>query len=107
MIELPIEKLPEIIFLVAQNIDRLVGAYFFRGVVIASREEQAISKIEEQIKLWNDNRDIPITFNRSRVKALELGCLVKRPSGSELGINQSLLDSEDILTVDIGEDYDT
>lgn len=109
MKRLSAEKIPEMVFLVVQNIDYLYGEYFSRAVVIAFSEEQAISKAEDRIKQWNEdsaNVRSPVTFDRSRVKAVKLGPLVQRPSGGGLGTNQQFLHTEDVLTIDIGEDYD-
>ena len=108
MKELRLDKLPETVFLVVQNIDGLSGEYFTRGVVIAYSEEQAIGKIEDQIRQWNgDSVDVrSITFDRSRVKAIKLGPLIQRPSGDGLGVNQQFLHSDDILVSETGQDYD-
>ena len=98
----------EKLYLVAQDIDCLYGEYFVRAVVIAKSKDEALGKVENQIKDWNDDpeRDDKIQFIKDRIKVFELGKLERRPDGSELGINQSRLDREDILAIEISEDWE-
>ena len=104
MIEFPIEKLPAIIFLVAQNFDRLYGVYFVKGVVIAQFPQQAVDKIETQVKEWGEEMGNTVLFDRSKITVFELGTLLRRPDGGGLGVNQRFLSTEDVLGIDFGDD---
>jgi len=89
----------EKIFLVAQNIDYLKGRYFVSAVVIAENEKQAINRVSDYLSEYND-----VLFDESRVKAMEIGVLTRRPDPKGLGMNQA--HSTELLTLEIGEDYD-
>ena len=91
----------EKIFLVAQNIDYLKGRYFVSAVVIAENEKQAIDRVSDYLSEYND-----VLFDESRVKAMEIGVLTRRPNPKGLGMNQAHLASTELLALEIGEDYD-
>jgi len=91
----------EKIFLVAQNIDYLKGRYFVSAVVIAENERQAIDRVSDYLSEYDD-----VLFDESRVKAMEIGVLTRRPDPKGLGMNQAHLASTELLALEIGEDYD-
>jgi len=91
----------EKIFLVAQNIDYLKGRYFVSAVVIAENEEQAINRVSDYLSEYDD-----VLFDETRVKAMEIGVLTKRPDPKGLGMNQARLATTELLALEIGEDYD-
>jgi len=91
----------EKIFLVAQNIDYLKGRFFVSAVVIAENERQAIDRVSDYLSDYED-----VLFDESRVKAMEIGILTKRPDPKGLGMNQAHLSTAELLALEIGVDYD-
>ena len=91
----------EKIFLVAQNIDYLKGKYFVSAVVVAESEKQAIDRVSDYLSEYDD-----VFFDESRVKAMEIGILTRRPDPKGLGMNQAHLATAELLALEIGEDYD-
>jgi len=90
----------EKIFLVAQNIDYLKGRYFVSAVVIAESERQAIERVSDYLSEYDD-----VLFDESRVKAMEIGILTRRPDPKGLGMNQAHLATTKLLALEIDEDY--
>ena len=83
------------LFLVVQDIDRLWGYLFIRGVVIAETAEQAITKMENYLLLYpSEGRGV--VFERDKLKVFEVGRLFRRPEA--VGSCQSHLASADVLT---------
>lgn len=94
------KKTKEKIYVVAQNIDHLKGKYFVSAVVVAENEEQAINRAEDYLNGFGED----VIFDRSRVKAFEVGVLTKRPKA--VGTNQSNLPYTECFALEIGEDYE-
>jgi len=86
----------EHIFLVVQNIDFLKGKYFVSAVVIAKTSEEAVEKVEDKL-------DDDVYLDENRLNIFKIGELEKRPG--DVGINLPL-SGEDVLLMNVGEDYD-
>jgi len=91
----------EKIFLVARSIDYLKGRYFVSVVVIAESERQAIERVSDYLSEYDD-----VLFDESRVKAMEIGILTRRPDPKGLGMNQAHLATTELLALEIDEEYD-